>query len=294
MRGLLGGDPVAWARTHGAELVDFGADRAGTATLRDHVRATLAMEQGAAGIGAMADQLLRRARLGHLAGTRVDRLSAPARVVLALVEAAAGAAFAPRAHAVVVPEPPIPWPARHEVRLAAMQLLRGDLVLHATDLSELLPLVPPDAIETTDGVRATAADPRGVLVVRVFAVGAPYEAFCAALRARGVRIEGGPVAHRLEGPVGFSARDVLAVAHETDVDVLEVRPAFPTEAAPVVDTQVASPAAAPTPEAPAGPAAGVFEAPREEAFRAYDGTDPFAEVEARERADKGDGPGGAL
>ncbi|MBK7397497.1 MAG: hypothetical protein IPJ34_14685 [Myxococcales bacterium] len=225
MRGLVGGDPIAYAHAHGAEVVDFAAERQGQLSVYDHVRATLAMEPGAKGIGAATDVLLRRARMQHLAKTRVDLLTHPARLALALVEVAAGSAFAPRTTPVVVPEPPLPWPARHELRLVAMTLLGGgEVILHATEMAELLPLVPEGAIETTEGLRATAGE-SNTLLVRVFATGAPYEAFRAALDARKVKVEGGPIAHRLSVPYGFTARDVLAIAFETEVDVLEVRPA---------------------------------------------------------------------
>ncbi len=225
VRGLLGGDPIGYARAHGAEVVLFEAERGGTAKVRDHVRAALAMEGHTDGLTLAVETLLRRARLANVADTRLELLTPLARYSVALVEVAAGAVFEPLRVPVVVPEPPLPWPIRHELRLVALSLFgAGDVVLHAYELEELLPLMKEDAIETMDGLRATAGD-GNTLLVRLFATGAPYEAFVAALKASRVKLEGGPIAHRLEVPYGFTARDVLAIAHETEVDVLEVRPA---------------------------------------------------------------------
>lgn len=226
MRGLLAEDPVAWARRHGAELVEFGAQRGARMTPRKWLE-TVAAIDGRAHRDAVAvvDAIVRRAGLSSLANAPIGGLPPFGRAALAVAEVAVAIASAPSAHEVVVPEPPLPWPHRHELRRLAIELLSGaKVLLHAREASELVELVARDAIVDA-AAGATHPATRSVLV-RVYGWGEPYETFRKVLDERGVTIGGGPIAHVLTVPEGFGPRDVLSIAYDAGLDVLEVREGF--------------------------------------------------------------------
>jgi hypothetical protein len=226
LRGLVSEDPVAWARRRGAELVEFGASRGARMTPRAWLATAAAIDgRSRRDAAALVDAVLRRAGLSSLANAQISGLPSFGRAALAVAEIAVAIARAPSEHEVVVPEPPLPWPHRHELRRLATELLSGaTVILHARNVGELADLVPRESIiDTATG--AAHEGPRSVLV-RVYGWGEPYETFRRALDERGVTIAGGPIAHVLSVPEGFGAREVLALAFDAGLDVLEVRAAF--------------------------------------------------------------------
>lgn len=223
VRGLLAEDPATWARQNGALVVDFGATRGARMTPRAWLETVAAIDgRPHRESVALVDAVLRRAGLSSLANGAIGVLPAFGRAALAVAEVAV--AVTGRAQEVLVPEPPLPWPHRHELRRLALELLAGTpVVLHTRDPMELTSLVARDAVID---VAVGAAHPAGPSVlVRVYGWGEPYEAFKRGLDERGVTITGGPIAHVLTGPDGFGPREALAIAYEAGLDVLEVREA---------------------------------------------------------------------
>ena len=223
VHGLLAEDPVAWARGKNAELVDFHAARGGRLTPSAWLEAVAAIEgRPPRDAAALVDAVLRRSGLSSLSKSSIAGLPPFARAALAVAEVAIAIAGAAEPPDVVVPEPPLSAPHRHELRRLACELLRGATVwLHARDAQELAALLPREAIlDAAAGVRHPGT--RAVLV-RVYGWGEPYEAFRKGLDHAGVVIGGGPIAHVLTVPDGFGPREVLALAFEAGLDVLEVR-----------------------------------------------------------------------
>jgi hypothetical protein len=214
-RGLVAEEPSAWARAHGADLVSFDAPRDGAISVTSWLDAACAIA-GRSRPRAFVGALLRQAGLSLRARTAVAALAAHERVALALAEAAA---LRVEGRAIVVPEPPLPWPLRHESRRLALSLLAGagEVILHARRGWEIAGLV--SAIELDGGGAASARS----IVLRVYGGAAPYAAFREKLEALGVEVQGGPIAHVLETPEGISVREILAAASAADLDVLEIR-----------------------------------------------------------------------
>ncbi len=228
LRGLIAEDPADWARRHGAELVAFDAPRGDRVAVRAWLLATAAIE-GRSGreAEALVDAVLRKAGLEPWARATMAQLAPLARASVAVAEIAVAIAGREASVQVVVPSPPLAWPERHELRRLATWLLAGaSVTLHAFDAVELAPLVPREAIVDAAGRALWPADGRRVILARVYAWGEAYDAFRKALDERGVRVEGGPVAHVLDAPASVTARDVLAAAYDAEVDVLEVREAL--------------------------------------------------------------------
>jgi len=177
---------------------------------------------------ALVDAVLRRAGLSSLANAPISGLPPFGRAALAVAEVAVAIAHDPSEHEVVVPEPPLPWPHRHELRRLASELLAGaKVLLHARDENELAQLVPREAIlDARLGGHGVVHDGARSVLVRVYGWGEPYETFRRVLDERGVTIAGGPIAHVLSVPEGFGPREVLAIAFDAGLDVLEVREAF--------------------------------------------------------------------
>ncbi len=223
--GVVVDDVVAFARRRNAELVPFGAADKSRLTPRVFLETVAAIDRRSRrDAAALVDSTLRRSGLSPSASTAIASLSPHARAALAIAETAVAIARDPSSFEVVVPEPPLPWPQRHELRRLALYVLGGArVVLHARDASELASLVEHASIVDGGGHVLTAPAGGRSIVVRVYGAGEPYRAFREKLEARGVVVRGGPIAHLLEAPAGFGPRDVLAAAYETDLDVLEVR-----------------------------------------------------------------------
>jgi hypothetical protein len=225
--GLLAEDPAAYARAHDAVLVDFVAPRSDRMSAREWLETTAAIEGCTPREAtAITDTLLGQigAPQGKSAG--MGALSPMHRAGIALAEAAV-VAWAHHVSLVVVPSPPVPWPARNDVRRLALAMLAGiDVALHAREAWELLPLVPHHALIDARGEPVAKKHDGRAFVTRVYGSGDPYAAWRTALEARGVAIEGGPISHVLRVPEGVGAREILADAFETGVDVLEVRGLF--------------------------------------------------------------------
>lgn len=221
--GLVVDDPVAWARREGAEVVDFSAPRGPKLTPKRWLDATAALSgRSARERDALVDAVLRRAGLSALGATPIAALAPPARAALAIAEVAV--AVVGRKATVVVPEPPLPWPQRHDVRRLAVSLLApARTLLHAREAWELAPLVDPEDLRDEAGRALGGAEGRRTILVRTYGHGEPYEAFRRALDESGVTIEGGPIAHVLSVPDGFGVRQVLAIAADAGIDVLEAR-----------------------------------------------------------------------
>ncbi|GAC1354594.1 MAG: hypothetical protein NVSMB47_07970 [Polyangiales bacterium] len=228
MLGLIADDPRGYTAAHDAWLVDLVAPRGERVAVRSWLRAAAAIEGFSSNEGAaLVEVLLAKSGLLPAALTTVDALGLHGRALVALVEAALVAHRSQHATTIVVPEPPIAWPARTELRRAAMTLLAGaEVVLHAREAWELVPLVGADFIvDETGGAIAPPQGARSILT-RVFGTGAPYEAWLAALATMGVQVAGGPIAHVLAAPSGVGPREILGAAHRAGLDVLEVRDAF--------------------------------------------------------------------
>lgn len=225
LRGLVSEDPAGWARAHGAELVEFSALRGGRVTPKAWLETVAAIDGRAhADAVALVDAFLRRSGLSSLATAPIAGLPPFAKAALAIAEVAVAIAHAPGEREVVVPEPPLPGAHRYELRRLACELLRdAKVVLHARDAQELASLVAREAI--LDAAAGAAHPGTRSVLVRVYGWGEPYEAFLRGLDERGVTVGGGPIAHVLTVPDGFGPREVLAIAFDAGLDVLEVREA---------------------------------------------------------------------
>ncbi len=221
--GLVAESARAYAERRGALAIDFDAPRGGTLTVRAWLESVAAIEGcDQRESRALCDTIL--PQLGQpLASTPpVNALPPGPRVALALAEGAI-ATWAQRLPLVVVPAPPLPWPARNELRRLALELFAGvEVVLHAREAWELAPLVGPQALVDETGTPLHRREGRAIMA-RVYGAGAPYAAWLAALAALGVLVEGGPVAHLLRAPEGVGVREVLAAAYDVELDVLEIR-----------------------------------------------------------------------
>ena len=200
--GLVVDDPIAWAKRRGAEIVEFAAPRGPRLTARAWLETVAAIDDRSKRDGAaLVDAILRRAGLSAYAKVAISSLGPASRVALAIAETAVAIARAPEKHDVVVPEPPIPWPQRHEVRRLALELLAGaNVFLHARDAAELAPLMERSAIVDSGGRALAPAAGQRAIVVRVYGWGEPYDAFRKALDELGVTVAGGPIAHVLTAP----------------------------------------------------------------------------------------------
>lgn len=228
LSGLVVDDPVAWARRRGAELVDYAALRGPRVTPRAWLETVAAIDGRSKRDGAaLVDAILRRAGLSAHAKVAISSLGPFARAALAVAESAVAIARAPDKHEVVVPEPPLAWPHRHDLRRLAIELLAGaNVFLHAHDAAELAPLVERESIVDAAGRALAPHEGRRAIIVRVYGWGEPYDAFRQALDALGVTVAGGPIAHVLTAPESIGAREVLAAAFDAGLDVLEVREAM--------------------------------------------------------------------
>jgi hypothetical protein len=228
LSGLVVDDPVAWARKRGAELVDFAAPRGPRMTSRAWLETVAAIDDRRKRDGAaLVDAIVRRAGLSAFANVAISSLAPFARAALAVAETAVAIARAPEKYDVVVPEPPIAWPHRHDLRRVAVELLAGaNVFLHARDAAELAPLIDRAAIVDGAGRALAPSGGQRALIVRVYGWGEPYDAFRKALDALGVTVAGGPIAHVLTAPEAVGAREVLAAAFDAGLDVLEVREAM--------------------------------------------------------------------
>ena len=226
--GLIADDPRVYAEAHDAWMVDLVAMRGVRIAVRTWLRTAAALEGYSPREGnALVEALLAKSGLLPAALSTVDTLGVNGRALVALAEAALLAHRASFAVTIVVPEPPIGWPARAELRRAAMALLAGaEVVLHAREAWELVPLVGADFIvDQTGGAIVPPAGARSILT-RVFGTGTSYESWLAALQAMGVQAAGGPIAHILAAPSGVGPREILGAAHRAGLDVLEVRDVF--------------------------------------------------------------------
>lgn len=223
LRGLVGEDVAAWASRHGAALVDFNAVRGARMTPRAWLEAVASMDgRGKRDGAALADTVLRKSGLAAFANAPFSSLNPFSRAAMAVAEQAV-AVFGDADATIVVPEPPLPWPQRHELRRLALEVLAGGkIVIHARDAVELAPLMPRDAILEA-GVALQSKDAERSMIVRVYGWGEPYDAFRASLEALGIKIAGGPIAHVLTAPTAVTPREVLAAAFDAGIDVLEVR-----------------------------------------------------------------------
>lgn len=223
LRGLVTEDVAAWAAKNGGELVDFHAPRGPRMTARTWLGTVASIDGRSKRDGsALVDAVLRRSGLSAYGNAPFSGLSPFSRAALAIAEAAVAIAGR-EAVTVVLPEPPLPWPHRHEVRRLAIDVLSAaKLVLHSRDAAELAPLMPRDSIVEAGVALKTAADERSI-IVRVYGWGEPYDAFRKALIELGVTIAGGPIAHVLTAPTAVTPREVLAAAYDAGIDVLEVR-----------------------------------------------------------------------
>lgn len=224
LRGLIGDDCVGFARRNEAELIDFQALRGPRMNARVWLETVASMDGRSKREGAaLADAVLRRAGLSAFAAAPFSSLTAFARAAVAVAECAVAVAGRTDAR-VVLPEPPLPWPLRHELRRVAAELFTDATVwIHARDGAELAPLMARDSIVNSSGISLAPGPGRRSIVVRVYGSGEPYTAFAAALEGLGVAIAGGPVAHVLSAPESVTPRDVLAAAFDAGLDVLEVR-----------------------------------------------------------------------
>ena len=226
--GLVVDDPVCWAQARGAARVSFEAPRGARLDTRQWLETAAAMEGKSRNEArAIADDLRKLAGLELPTPALIGSLTPPQRCALAIAEAAVQVRCASRELTVVVPEPPLSWPLRTELRRLATRLLAGaEVVLHARAAWELTPLVAVEFIVGEDGLSFVPPPGARSIVTRVFGVGEPYVAWRAALEALGVQIAGGPIAHMLSVPNGIGPRHVLAAAYESGLDVLEVRDVF--------------------------------------------------------------------
>jgi hypothetical protein len=226
--GLVADDPVAWAQARDAVLVSFDAPRGARVETRMWLETAAAIEgKSRAAARAIADDLLQVAGLLPPTPSMIGSLGPAHRVALAIAEAAVQVRCAEGEITVLVPEPPLAWPLRTELRRLATRLLAGaEVVLHAREAWELTPLVPVEFIVGADGLSFVPPPGARSIVTRVFGVGEPYVAWRAALETLGVQIAGGPIAHMLSVPNGIGPRHVLAAAYEAGLDVLEVRDVF--------------------------------------------------------------------
>lgn len=228
LSGLVVDDPVAWAARNRAELVDFAASRGPRMTPRAWLETVAAIDsRGRRDGAALVDVTLRRAGLSAYAKLPISSLGPFARAALAIAETSVSIARAPEKCDVVVPEPPLAWPQRHDVRRIAIELLAGaNVFLHARDAAELAPIVERSAILDGAGRALAASTGKRAIVVRVYGWGEPYDAFRKALEELGVTITGGPVSHVVTAPDPIGTREVLAAAFDAGLDVLEVREAM--------------------------------------------------------------------
>lgn len=221
--GLVAESSRAYALRRGALEIAFDAPRGGSVRAREWLETAAAIEGCSPGeTKALCDTLARQ--LGMPPGTTalVTALPPVQRLGLALAEGAI-ATWAQRLPLVVVPAPPLPWPARHELRRLALELFAGvEVVLHARDAWELAPLIAREAL--VDEHDRPLADAQGrSIVTRVYGTGEPYVAWLAALEALGITVEGGPIAHVLRAPEGIGVREVMAAAYDANLDLLEIR-----------------------------------------------------------------------
>lgn len=221
-RGLVRADPTTHARASGAMIVRFDALRAAPLTPRRWLE-TVAAFDGASSQGCrdVAARLLDRAGLQTLADRPLDALSAFQRCSLAIAEVAARSIGA--VPSVVVPSPPMPLPARRDLRVLAIALLHGrDVVLAADDASELSGLVAPDAIVDGDDRAIAAAEGASTVAMRVWAPDAAFSAWIEAISSAGAKVEGAAHACLIRLPATLTPSALLAAAHDHDVDVLEL------------------------------------------------------------------------
>jgi hypothetical protein len=226
--GLVVDDPVAWAEARSAVLVSFDAPRGGRVDTRTWLETAAAIEgKSRSEARALAEDLSQVAGLLPPTPPMIGSLGVTHRASLAIAEAAVQVRCADRELMVVVPEPPVAWPLRTDLRRLATRLLAGaEVVLHAREAWELTPLVAVEFIVGADGLSFVPPPGARSIVTRVFGVGEPYAAWRTALEALGVQIAGGPIAHMLSVPDGIGPRHVLAAAYEAGLDVLEVRDVF--------------------------------------------------------------------
>lgn len=227
LRGLVAEDAASWARRNGAELVDFNALRGLRMTARTWLETVASIDGRSKRDGAaLVDTTLRRAGLAAYANAAFSSLTPFSRCAVAVAEQAVALAGV-HEPTVVLPEPPLPWPHRHELRRVAIEVLSGTkLVIHARDAVELAPLMPRDSLVDAGGRTLAGKDGQRAIVLRVYGWGEPYRAFRAALEGLGVTIAGGPIAHVLAAPPEVTPREVLAAAFDAGIDVLEVREAL--------------------------------------------------------------------
>jgi hypothetical protein len=224
--GLVAEDIGPYVARRNAEVVAFDAPRGARLSPRQWLETVAAMEgMSRRPAAALVTAVLERS--GLPTGGTIAALVPLQRAVLAIAEAAVVIARDPSSHIVVVPQPPAPWPYRNDLRRLAASLLSGaEVVLQARGAWELLPLVEPDFIVDASGCSIAPPEGKRALLVRVFGEGEPYRAWRTALEVLGVLVAGGPIAHVLAAPLGVGPREVLAAAHRSGLDVLEVRDAF--------------------------------------------------------------------
>jgi hypothetical protein len=221
--GLVADSAQAYAERRGALAIAFDATRDGATRVRDWLETACAIEGcSAKEARSLTDTLLRQLGFPVASTPSIGSLPPVPRVALALAEAAI-ATWARRSSLVVVPAPPLPWPARNDARRLALDLFAGvEVVLHAREAWELAHLVPADALIDERDRPLVRADARAI-VARVYGSGKPYATWLAALEALGVAVEGGPIAHVLRAPEGVGVREILGAAYDAGLDLLEIR-----------------------------------------------------------------------
>ena len=141
--GLVADTARAYVERRAAFAIVFDAPRGGSMRVRDWLE-TVAAIDGCSPVEARAlcDTLLRQLSLPLATTPLVSSLPATHLTAVALAEGAI-AAWAQRLPLVVVPAPPLPWPARNDLRKLATELFAGvEVVLHAREAWELAHLVP--------------------------------------------------------------------------------------------------------------------------------------------------------
>lgn len=229
--GLVADDVRAYAASRNAEVVAFHAPRGGKVSVQSWLEAVAAIEgRTRSEARALAKTTIERA--GLIGAPLIGGLHVYHRIALALAEAAVSFGNQP-SMVVVVPEPPVAWPARTDVRRQAASLLEGvELVLHAREAWELTPLMPIESIVDGAGERLAPASGARSIIARVYGEQEQYDAWRAALDALSVTVRGGPIAHVLQAPEGVTPAKILAAAYEAGLDVLEVRDAFDAPPSP--------------------------------------------------------------
>lgn len=221
--GLVADSAVAYVERRGAFAITFDAPRGGAMRLREWLETVAAIEGCTpAEARALCDTLLRQLSLPTALTPLVSSLPATHLTAVALAEGAI-ATWAQRLPLVVVPAPPLPWPARNDLRKLAMELFAGvEVVLHAREAWELAHLVPREAL-VDEGDRPLVPERGHAIVTRVYGSGEPYAAWLTAIEALGVTVDGGPIAHVLRAPDGVGVREILAAAYDAELDLLEIR-----------------------------------------------------------------------